>query len=68
MANRYLSVRGFHALIALVSALYRGSAAKDVAEITEISTESNIVTLQGLAFIIVGSFLHAAPYAGKLFD
>lgn len=55
MAHLYLKVENFkEQLKVLISALYRGEDAQAVQVLPDIFKEKKIVTLQGIAFIVLG--------------
>lgn len=54
MATRYTNVRVSQIAKVMITALWRGKAAREGAQITNYSVEDALSSLQGLAFIALG--------------
>ena len=68
MANIYTRVLPHQVPLVLLSALWRGRAARDAANIVSLVQEKVMASLQGLAFMCIGFMLKALPSFVHLFQ
>jgi hypothetical protein len=61
MASRYTNVYLTQIPTVMISSLWRGDAARDASDISDLTKEKALSILQGLSFLVVGFILRTAP-------